>query len=69
MSIKIVAPKDIMLVTTEKKRKKRPKISFRGREVRNSGSSNGEVNKERNNTSEVKELAKETTSVTVKTRK
>ena len=69
MSIKIVAPNDIIVVNTEKKRKKRPTISFRGSEVWNSCSSNGEVNKERNITSEVKELAKETTSVTVKIRK
>ena len=69
MSIKIVAPKDSMVVNTEKKRKEKPTTSFRGREMWNSCSSNGEVSKERNTTSEVKELAKETTSETVKIRK
>jgi hypothetical protein len=69
MSIKIVAPKDIMVVITAKKRKVKPKISFRGREMWKSCSSKGEVNKERKTTSEVKELAKERTSETVKARK
>ena len=69
MSIKIVAPKDSMVVNTEKKRKEKPTTSFRGREMWKSCSSNGEVSKERNTTSEVKELAKETTSETVKIRK
>jgi hypothetical protein len=69
MSIKIVAPKDSMVVITAKKRKVKPTRSFRGREIRKSCSTNGEVNKERNTTSEVKELAKERTSETEKTRK
>uniref|UniRef100_A0A6N2M0C3 Uncharacterized protein n=1 Tax=Salix viminalis TaxID=40686 RepID=A0A6N2M0C3_SALVM len=64
MSIKIVAPKDSMVVITAKKRKVKPTRSFRGREKWNSFSSNGEVSKDRNTTSEVKELAKEKTSET-----
>ena len=64
-----MAPKDSMVVITEKKRKVKPKRSFRGREKRNSFRSKGEVNKDRNTTSEVKELAKERTSEIVKTRK
>ena len=55
-----------MVVITAKKRKVKPTRSFRGREMWNSFSSNVEVNKDRNTTSEVKELAKEKISETVK---
>ena len=58
-----------MVTATEKKRKVKARMNFRGREWLKSLSSNGEVRMERNITTEVNELARERTSITVKTKR
>jgi hypothetical protein len=65
----IVAAKASMVTATEKKRKVKPIMSFRGSAWRKSWRSKGEVRIERNMTTEVNELARERTSMQVKIRK
>lgn len=65
---KIVAVNATIVVATEKKSKKKPNVSFRGSEYSKSSNSKGDVRMERKITSEVNELHKEITSMTVKTR-
>lgn len=64
-----VDAKASMVTATEKKRKVKPRMSFRGRECRKSWSSNGDVRIERNMTSDVSELARDRASVMMKTKK
>ena len=66
---KIVAAKLSMVVVTEKKSNVNPNVSFRGSDIRKFSYSNGEERIERNMTTEVKELARERTSMIVKKRK
>ena len=61
-----MAAKESMVVVTEKKSNVKPIISFRGRDVLKFSYSNGDERMERNMTTEVKEHARETTSMMVK---
>jgi hypothetical protein len=69
MMSKMVAVNESMVVVTEKKSRVNPTISFRGRDLRKFSCSKGEVRIDRNITTEVKELARETTSMMVKNKK
>ena len=67
----IVAAKASIVTAAEKNRKVKPSVCLCGREMRKSRSSNGEVTQvriERNKATEVNELARERTSMTVKTK-
>ena len=66
---KIVAAKESMVVVTEKKSNVKPIPSFRGRDLWKFSYSKGDERIERNVTTEVKEHARETTSMTVKNKK
>jgi hypothetical protein len=66
---KIVAAKESMVVVTEKKSNVKPILSFRGRDLWKFSYSKGDERIERNITTEVKEHARETTSMTVKNKK
>jgi hypothetical protein len=65
----IVAAKESIVVVTEKNSNEKPIISFRGRDLRKYSCSNGDERIDRNMTTEVKELAREILSMTVKNEK
>jgi hypothetical protein len=69
MMSRMVAENESMVVVTEKKSKVNPTMSFRGRDLKKFCCSKGDVRIDRNITTEVKELARETTSMTVKNKK
>ena len=66
---KTLVAKLSMAVVTERKSNAYPNLSVRGSDIRKFSYSNGEERIERNITTEVKELARERTSMIVKNRK